>query len=145
MRIQCRSSEVTADVVARLGFIPDRVEKKLTVGQQRRGRRKKQTGRGGGAKLWQQYYKAGALRKYAVLKGLNPKKAASGAAIAALLQKAPVDVSHQDMYEQYTKDLLGTTYDVLKKLPGGQTYAVEKANWYADVATEPSPQPEGWV
>eukprot|EP01049_Picozoa_sp_SAG25_P015000 SAG25_NODE_2875_length_1339_cov_15.089013_1_plen_54_part_10 len=42
-----RSSEVTADVVARLGFIPDRVEKKLTVGQQRRGRRKKKLkGRG---------------------------------------------------------------------------------------------------
>jgi hypothetical protein len=139
-----RSSEVTADVVARLGFIPDRVEKKLTVGQQRRGRRKKQSGRGGGTKLWQMYYKAGALRKYAVLKGLNPQST-KAAAIAALLQKAPADVSHQDMYEQYTQGLLGDKDDVLKKLPGGQTYAVEKANWYADDSDaegEPSPAPE---
>eukprot|EP01047_Picozoa_sp_COSAG01_P025522 COSAG01_NODE_1616_length_9720_cov_16.818314_3_plen_508_part_00 len=139
-----RSSEVTADVVARLGFIPDRVEKKLTVGQQRRGRRKKQSGRGGGTKLWQMYYKAGALRKYAVLKGLNPQST-KAAAVAALLQKAPVDVSHQDMYEQYTQGLLGDKDDVLKKLPGGQTYAVEKANWYADDSDaegEPSPAPQ---
>jgi hypothetical protein len=49
------------------------------------------------------------------------------------------------MYEQYTQGLLGDKDDVLKKLPGGQTYAVEKANWYADDSDaegEPSPAPE---
>jgi hypothetical protein len=29
------------------------------------------------------------------------------------------------MYEQYTQGLLGDKDDVLKKLPGGQTYDVE--------------------
>ena len=121
-----RSSDITADVVARIGFVPDRVEKKMTVGQQRRGKRKKQTGRGGSSKVWQKLYKAGGLRGYALLKQLNPKSTAT-AAVANLLSKAPADaVSPEDMYNQYLAGLLGDDVDaVFKKLPGGQTYAVE--------------------
>ena len=113
-----RSSEVTADVVARLGFIPDRVERKMTVGQQRHGRRKKKmTGRGGGVKTWQKLYKASGLRAYAVLKQLNPKSATTQA-VANLLSKAPADsVSPEDMYNQYRAGLLGDDIDqVFKKL-----------------------------
>ena len=39
--LENRSSDISADVVARLGFVPDRIERKMTVGQQRRGRRRR--------------------------------------------------------------------------------------------------------
>jgi hypothetical protein len=87
-----RSSEVTADVVARLGFIPDRVEKKLTVGQQRRGRRKKQSGRGGSVEAWG-IFTSDALRKYALAKGIKPFPTKKPARIQALIARDDADVT----------------------------------------------------
>eukprot|EP01047_Picozoa_sp_COSAG01_P051524 COSAG01_NODE_5326_length_4332_cov_15.167730_2_plen_536_part_00 len=88
-----RSSEVTADVVARLGFIPDRVERKMTVGQQRRGRRKKRLkGRGGSVEAWG-IFTSDALRKYARDKGVKPFPTKKPARIQALIARDDADVA----------------------------------------------------
>eukprot|EP01047_Picozoa_sp_COSAG01_P104021 COSAG01_NODE_33407_length_564_cov_3.832258_2_plen_126_part_01 len=88
-----RSSEVTADVVARLGFIPDRVERKMTVGQQRRGRRKKKLkGRGGSVEAWG-IFTSDALRKYALAKGIKPFPTKKPARIQALIARDDADVT----------------------------------------------------
>jgi hypothetical protein len=88
-----RTSEVTADVVARLGFIPDRVEKKMTVGQQRRGRRKKKLkGRGGSVEAWG-IFTSDALRKYAQAKGIKPFPSKKPARIQVLIARDDADVT----------------------------------------------------
>ena len=70
-----RSSMVTPEIVAQLGFVPRGLyEKKLTVGQQRRPKAKKhaQHGGRGGKGQWSGAFKKQALAQYMKLIGLEP-------------------------------------------------------------------------
>ena len=70
-----RSSMVTPEIVAQLGFVPRGLyEKKLTVGQQRRPKAKKhaQHGGRGGKGQWSGAFKKHALEQYMKLIGLEP-------------------------------------------------------------------------
>ena len=70
-----RTSLVTPEIVAQLGFVPRGLyEKKLTVGQQRRPKAKKhaQHGGRGGKGQWSGAFKKHALEQYMKLIGLEP-------------------------------------------------------------------------
>ena len=70
-----RSSMVTPEIVAQMGFVPRGLyEKKLTVGQQRRPKAKKhaQHGGRGGKGQWSGAFKKHALEQYMKLIGLEP-------------------------------------------------------------------------
>ena len=69
-----RSSMVTPEIVAQMGFVPRGLyERKLTVGQQRRPRAKKPTQRGGTGSInsWNENYTLLGLQKYAKHHGID--------------------------------------------------------------------------
>ena len=91
-----RSSDFSADVVARLGFVPDRVERKMTIGQQRRGT-KRQRGRGGTAADWRNF-QHNALAKYAKHKGIKEVNAGVKKAVMIGVFTANTDASVADLH-----------------------------------------------
>ena len=146
-----RSSEVTADVVARLGFIPDRVERKMTVGQQRRGRRKKKLrGRGGTVQAWG-IFTTDALRKYAREKQIKPFPSKKPDRIQVLIDRADADTDELNAMirdgsvEGGVKNYMGNQAPV-SATPAETQQAAEQARAILDnkpSPVEPSPQPEG--
>jgi hypothetical protein len=134
-----RSSEVTADVVARLGFIPDRVEKKLTVGQQRRGRRKKQSGRGGSVEAWK-IFQDDALRRYMREKDIAiPAKATKTKKIQVLI--ASDDASPDELNTMIRAQIIrGGVVNYLKgKAPVTEAEAREAAEQLRQTTAQPAP------
>jgi hypothetical protein len=134
-----RSSEVTADVVARLGFIPDRVEKKLTVGQQRRGRRKKLKGRGGSEQAWK-IFQDDALRRYMREKDIDiPAKATKTKKIQVLI--ASDDASPDELNTMIRAGIIrGGVVNYLKgKAPVTEAEAREAADQLRQTTAQPAP------